>query len=155
MSVAFRRDGDEEHLEPRFELPIPPGPNLVTRRGLMLTEAKVAELEAELLGLGDGSEIAAVRRQLRYWRTRRATAELAEIPDGSRVAFGCQVTLALNGRERVITIVGDDEALPVEGFLSFSAPMSRAIMDAEVGDTVEFAGRADAIEILGITVPGD
>jgi hypothetical protein len=24
MSVAFRRDGDEEHLEPKFELPIPP-----------------------------------------------------------------------------------------------------------------------------------
>ena len=26
MSVAYRRDSDEEHFEPRFELPIPPGP---------------------------------------------------------------------------------------------------------------------------------
>ena len=34
MSVAFRRDSDEEHLEPKFELPIPAGPNLVTLRGL-------------------------------------------------------------------------------------------------------------------------
>ncbi len=33
MSVAFRRESDEEHKEPRFELPIPPGPNLVTERG--------------------------------------------------------------------------------------------------------------------------
>ena len=36
MSVAFRRDSDEEHKEPRFELPIPPGPNYVTERGLAL-----------------------------------------------------------------------------------------------------------------------
>ena len=26
MSVAFRRDSDEEHLEPKFAVPIPPGP---------------------------------------------------------------------------------------------------------------------------------
>jgi len=30
MSVAFRRESDEEHLEPKFELPVPPGPNFVT-----------------------------------------------------------------------------------------------------------------------------
>ena len=40
MSVAFRRDGDEEHLEPKFEIPIPPGPNLVTARGLALIGEK-------------------------------------------------------------------------------------------------------------------
>ena len=39
MSVAFRRESDEEHLEPKFELPIPPGPNLVTPRGAELTRA--------------------------------------------------------------------------------------------------------------------
>src|SRR4029079_14786816 len=46
MSVAFLRESDEEHKEPRFELPIPPGPSLVTPRGLALIEAKVGELEA-------------------------------------------------------------------------------------------------------------
>ena len=34
MSVAFRRESDEEHKEPRFEIPIPVGPNLVTPAGL-------------------------------------------------------------------------------------------------------------------------
>ena len=53
MSVAFRRDSDEEHLEPKFELPIPLGPNLVTARGLELLETKVAELEAALPALTD------------------------------------------------------------------------------------------------------
>ena len=34
MSVAFRRESDEEHKEPKFEIPIPVGPNLVTAAGL-------------------------------------------------------------------------------------------------------------------------
>ncbi len=46
MSVAFRRESDDEHLEPTFEIPIPPGPNLVTARGLRLTREKVESLEA-------------------------------------------------------------------------------------------------------------
>ena len=46
MSVAFRRESDEEHLEPKFELPIPPGPTLVTARGQAQIRARVAELEA-------------------------------------------------------------------------------------------------------------
>ena len=49
MSVAFRRESDEEHLEPRFELPIPVGPNLVTRRGHALIVARNADLEALLV----------------------------------------------------------------------------------------------------------
>jgi hypothetical protein len=48
MSVAFRRDGDEEHLEPKFELPIPPGPNLVTARGKAMIDEKCAEYEAAI-----------------------------------------------------------------------------------------------------------
>ena len=47
MSVAFRREGDEEHLEPKFELPIPPGPNLVTARGAALIGQRVVEIEAQ------------------------------------------------------------------------------------------------------------
>ena len=57
MSVAFRRESDDEHLEPKFELPLPPGPNLVTPRGLAQIRAKVAELEARLAGLTDEAEI--------------------------------------------------------------------------------------------------
>ena len=46
MSVAFRRESDEEHKEPRFELTIPPGPNLVTAAGLKQAEARVANLKS-------------------------------------------------------------------------------------------------------------
>lgn len=150
MSVAFRRESDEEHLEPKFELPIPPGPNLVTRKGLALIQAKVLELELLLPSLSDEDEIKRIRRELRYWGTRQATAQLADEPSGNVVAFGCAVTFKLNGKMRTITIVGDDEADPAAGFISFSAPLSRAMMGAEPGELVEFSGREDAIEILAI-----
>lgn len=153
MSVAFRRETDEEHLEPKFEIPIPAGPNLVTARGLALIQAKVDELEALLPSLTDETQLNAARRDLRYWRTRLATAQPMPTPDGETVAFGCTVTFTLNGKDRTITIVGDDEADPANGSISFSAPLSRAMMDAEEGDLVPFAGKPDAIEILRIAVP--
>lgn len=65
MSVAFRRDGDEEHLEPKFELPIPAGPNLVTRRGLAQIAARVAHLEAAIEIATDEHAVAALKRDLR------------------------------------------------------------------------------------------
>jgi len=152
MSVAFRRDGDEEHLEPKFELPIPPGPNLVTARGRAQIEAKRAEWEATVAGLADEEEIKAARRHLRYWRTRAATAQEMPVPDGSCVAFGATVQFRLNGKTRAITIVGDDEADPAQGLLAFSAPLARAVMGGEVGEYLDFSGKAEAIEILSITV---
>ena len=155
MSVAFRREGDDEHLEPKFELPIPPGPNLVTSRGLEQIRAKVIELEALLPDLTDEDAIKAARRQLRYWGTRQATAQPMPEPDGSSVVFGCTVTIRMNMQERSITIVGDDEADPASGRLSYSAPLCRAIMDAEVGDFVDFADRPEAIEICAIGTSAD
>lgn len=150
MSVAFRRESDEEHLEPKFELPLPAGPNLVTRRGLALIQAKVLELETMLPSLSDEADVTRIRRELRYWRTRQATAQLADEPDGETVAFGCAVTFLLNGKTRTISIVGDDEADPATGFIAFSAPLPRAMMNAEPGELVAFNGKEDAIEILEI-----
>jgi transcription elongation GreA/GreB family factor len=150
MSVAFRREGDDEHLEPKFELPIPPGPNLVTERGLALIATRVAELEAELAALSDEEAIKKHRRVMRYWLTRQATAQLMPPPTGPAVAFGSTVTIRLNGKERTVTLVGDDEADPAAGLLSFTAPLSRALMGAEAGDEVDFGGKSGAIAVLRV-----
>lgn len=150
MSVAFRRESDDEHLEPKFELPIPAGPNLVTERGAALIAARVEALEAELAGLSDETEIKRVKRDLRYWRTRQATAQVMPQPDGSAVAFGSTVTFRMGGKERRVTLVGDDEADPAAGLLSFTAPLSRALMDGEVGDEIDFGGKPGAIEVLAV-----
>lgn len=152
MSVAFRRDGDEEHLEPKFEIPIPPGPNRVTARGLAMVTERIAALEAQLRGPLDEPSLTAARRDLRYWQTRQITAELAPIPDGSTADFGTRVTFRLNGRVQSLTIVGHDEADPASGSIPFSAPLSRALKGGEVGDILSFNAIDDAIEILSIDV---
>ncbi|WP_150293048.1 GreA/GreB family elongation factor [Sphingobium estronivorans] len=150
MSVAFRRESDEEHLEPSFEIPLPPGPNWVTARGLRLTREKVDALEAvETDGMAE-EDAKKLKRELRYWRTRLATAEVRPVPDGEAVAFGSRVTYRLNGKEKQIAIVGDDEAEPAEGRIAFSAPLARAMMDAEEGEAVDFGGKPGALTILGI-----
>ncbi len=150
MSVAFRRESDEEHLEPSFELPLPPGPNWVTARGLRLTQEKVTELEAiDSDALGE-DEAKQHKRLLRYWRTRQATAELRPEADGEAVAFGARVAYRLNGQEKSVAIVGDDEADPHEGRISFASPLARAMMDAEVGEKVDFNGKAGALDIVAI-----
>lgn len=150
MSVAFRRESDEEHLEPIFEIPLPPGPNWVTARGLRLTREKVEALEAVATEGMAEEEAKKLKRELRYWRTRLATAELRPVPDGQAVAFGARVTYRLNGTDKRIDIVGDDEADPTAGRIAFTAPLARAMMDAEVGESLDFGGKSGAIEIVTI-----
>ena len=150
MSVAFRRESDEEHREPRFELPIPVGPNLVTAAGLAQTAARVAELEAAVAAEADAETLAVLQRDLRYWRTRLATAEFAPPPPEGEAAFGSRVTYRLNGEVRTIDIVGDDEAAPNAGRIAFSAPLARALIGAGPGDFSDFVGKADAIEVISV-----
>lgn len=168
MSVAFRREGDDEHLEPRFEIPIPPGPNLVTGRGLALIAERITALEAALVAAGgdpadagraaapgrpvDSGPLAEIQRDLRYWRTRQATAQLTAPPEAEVAGFGSRVRFSLNGGpERTIDIVGDDEAEPVAGRIAFTAPLARALIGAEAGETVSFGGVEDAIELIAVT----
>ena len=150
MSVAFRRDSDEEHLEPKFELPIPLGPNLVTARGLALIDGCVADLESRIEASTDEAEIAKLKRDLRYWQTRQITAQVAPAPAGNHIEFGSRVSITLNGKPRIFQIVGDDEADPAAGLISFTAPLSRAMLGAEAGEVLPFGEMADAIEILEI-----
>ena len=152
MSVAFRRDGDEEHLEPRFEIPIPPGPNRTTARGLAMIGERIAALEAQLRGPDDETSFNLARRDLRYWQTRQITAELAPIPTGAVVDFGTRVTFRLNGQVQSLAIVGHDEADPAGGSIAFTAPLSRALMGAEPGEILPFQGRDGALEVISIEV---
>ncbi len=149
MSVAFRRESDEDHKEPRFELPLPPGPNLVTERGLAMMRERVAYFTAAVDAAPDDDARAAAKRDLRYWQTRETSAEIAPIPDPGEVAFGTRVTFRLNGQTRTLDLVGADEADPEAHRITFTAPLAQAMLDAEVGETVAFNGNADAIEILG------
>jgi len=144
VSVAFRRESDDEHKEPKFDIPIPPGPNLVTERGLKQIEDKVAALEA--IEAPDEEQ----QRELRYWRQRLATAQIGPEPAADEIGFGSRVTFKLNKAKREIRIVGEDEADPSAGLLGVQAPLAQALIGAGAGDVVPFAGKEDAIEIISI-----
>ena len=144
MSVAFRRESDDEHKEPKFDIPIPPGPNLVTERGLRMIEDKVAELEAA------PSPDEEQQRELRYWRQRLATAQIGPVPAEDEVGFGSLVTFKLNKAKREIRIVGEDEADPPAGLLGLQAPLAQALIGAGEGDRVPFGGKDDAIEVISV-----
>jgi transcription elongation GreA/GreB family factor len=154
MSVAFRRESDEEHLEPRFELPIPPGPNLVTPRGLEQIRARNEELESRLEGPLSEDERKTVLRDARYWRQRLASAQLAPLVDGNRVAFGTRVTFVRDGQTCSLELVGHDESEPAAGRIAFTAPLARALIGAEVGDEVDFAGADEPLLITAVELGG-
>ncbi|HEX8447635.1 MAG TPA: GreA/GreB family elongation factor [Sphingomonas sp.] len=158
MSVAFRRDSDEEHREPRPDLPIPAGPNLVTLRGLArITERATywqSRLETALRSQADDDAVKEIRRNLRYWQARRATAQVAPVADGGVVAFGTRVTLIRDdGCQQLIDLVGDDEADPGEGRIAFGSPLARAIMGLMAGETatIRGGGKTAEIEVAAIT----
>ena len=140
MSVAFRRESDDEHLEPKYELPIPPGPNLVTQRGLAEIEARVAELEAQLAEPMEDEARKKLQRDARYWLNRRATAQLVPTPDGEEVAVGTRMTYTRDGDTRTITIVGHDESEPDTDRIAFTAPLIRVMLGSVEGDEVTLDG---------------
>lgn len=150
MSVAFRRESDEEHLEPRFELPIPPGPNLVTPRGLDQIRLRNEALERQLEQPLTEEERKALLRDARYWRQRLASAQLAPPADGTHVAFGTRVSFVRDGQAQAIALVGHDESDPAADRIAFTAPLARALIGAEVGDEVEFAGAAEPLLVTAI-----
>jgi transcription elongation GreA/GreB family factor len=131
-------------------LPIPVGPNLVTANGLAQIERRVAELEAAIAAGPEENRIEEAKRDLRYWRTRLATAQLAPPPPKDEVSFGSRVTFRHKAAIRTIEIVGDDEAEPPNGRIAFSAPLARALIGACAGDFVDFGGETEAIEILAV-----
>src|SRR5688572_10889212 len=153
MSRAFVKETDDAgELLP--ELAVSPHPNFVTPAGLEQIAARVAALEAELRAAhtaGDKPLQKRVERDLRYWTQRRASARLvppaAAVPDVVR--FGVRVTLRFDdGEERAFKLVGEDEADPAGGLVSWAAPLGRALTGKTRGDVVTVAGRNAEISTL-------
>lgn len=164
MSRAFVKDGDGEPL-PLPERAISPHPNLVTARGLRQIDARVRELEAArstaleaaraaAAGIHDAAARAGLERDLRYWRARRASARLvtaAPAPDVMR--FGVTATLrAAGGATRTLTVVGEDEADPARGLVSWVSPAAESLIGAGVGEDVTIGDQR--YELVELAAPG-
>lgn len=77
--------------------------------------------------------------------------------DRAQVRFGATVEMAdEDDRRRTVTIVGNDEADASAGRIGWSAPMTRALLGAKVGDEriVRLPSGEKSYEILRISYPG-
>jgi transcription elongation GreA/GreB family factor len=153
VSRAFVKETDDAGA-PLPELAVSPHPNFVTPAGLEKIVARVAALEAELRaarGAGDKPLVARIERDLRYWTQRRASARVVPAATAAPdvVRFGVTVTLKFaDGEERSFKLVGEDEADPAAGLMSWAAPLGRALTGKTAGDTVAVAGRDAEITSL-------
>ena len=147
MSVAFTK---EESAETASETALPdraisPHPNLVTEAGLeslklQLEEARVAYEAANAIeDVNERRRQAAIPlRDLRYFAERVRTAQL--VPNAAStdtVAFGSTVIFVRDdGRRQKYRIVGEDEADPKAGSISYVSPVARILAGKTVGDVV-------------------
>jgi transcription elongation factor GreA len=135
------------------------GQKLLTKEGLEQLKSEYEELvkakrpvtvkrlaDARDLGdLSENSEYSAAKQDLAFIDGR--IAELEEILHGAKVVssqhkrgkvdIGCKVTLHINGKKDIFTLVGEWEADPAQKKISHSSPLGKALIGKKPGDTVE------------------
>ena len=158
MSVAFTKEQDGEAAAADLpDRPISGHPNLVTARGLEQLEAALDSARAAYAAAQasediqtDRTAMARATRDLRYYGARRASAQLVETrPVDGVVRFGGKVTFEReDGRTQTYAIVGEDEADPANGSVSWVSPLARALLGRSVGEVVK-VGEGE-VEVLAV-----
>ncbi|MBC7519598.1 MAG: transcription elongation factor GreA [Sandarakinorhabdus sp.] len=158
MSVAFTKESDAEAVAADLpDRPIPAHANLVTAAGLAQIDTELAAARTAYDAArssdaisADRSAMARATRDLRYWSARRASAQLIEgrRADGA-IGFGSSFDIErADGRIQHWRIVGDDEADPANGSVSYVSPLARAVIGKRAGDTALLAGQE--VEITAV-----
>jgi transcription elongation GreA/GreB family factor len=159
MSVAFTKEDSAETASETLlpDRPVSPHPNFVTEAGLkalqsQLQQAREAyEAARKIEDVNERRRQAAIPlRDARYLAERIRTAQVIASPASSEVvAFGSTVTFKReDGRIQKYRIVGEDEADPKAGSISFVSPVARLLMGKAVGDEVDASGHS--LEIVSI-----
>ncbi len=158
MNKAFTKEDDGSTAPQRLDdQPISPHPNHVTPNGLDQLQTRAEALEADIARLRTAKDdpealypLAVAERDLRYVEARLASAVLVTPPEGAypRVQFGALVDVVdADGKAATYTIVGEDEADPGAGLIGAPSPLARALLEAEVGDVVEWPRPSGMVEL--------
>ncbi|MBA3562446.1 MAG: GreA/GreB family elongation factor [Gammaproteobacteria bacterium] len=155
MSRAFVKEPDNDSPEDLPDLPISSQPNYVTPEGLAHLRQRLNETQRRSADMRDNTvgqmqERARTERDIRWLQARIASARLvtAEGQSSDQVGFGATVTLAENdGRTYTYRIVGEDEADPARGLVSWASPLARALVGAQVGHVVTWQRPAGSIDV--------
>jgi transcription elongation GreA/GreB family factor len=162
LSVAFTKEDSAETASETLlpDRPISPHPNLVTATGLKALESHLQQAREAFEAANAIEDVNERRRQsatplreARYFAARVRTAQTTPDPTSiDVVAFGSTVTFRRgDGRVQTYRIVGEDEADPKAGSISFVSPVAKSLMGKAVG---EFVGAGDQeIEIVAIALP--
>ena len=106
----------------------------------------------DLGDLSENSEYAAAKQDLAFIDGR--IAELEDIIHAAKVItshskgqvdVGCTVTIHVNGKEDVFSLVGEWEADPMQKKISHESPLGKALMGKKVGDKVEVEAPAGKV----------
>nr|WP_316652518.1 transcription elongation factor GreA [uncultured Gellertiella sp.] len=160
MSVAFVKEESAEAAAETLlpDRPISPHPNLVTSTGLTALEQQLAGARAAheaANGIEDVNErrrqTAGPLRDMRYLAARLRTAQVMPDPVASGiVAFGSSVTFRRDdGRVQTYRIVGEDEADPRAGSMSFVSPVATRLLGKAIGDVATVGNQE--LEIIAIS----
>jgi len=145
VSVAFvKEESAETAAETQLpDRPVSLHPNLVTETGLKALERALQAAREAFEAANAVEDVNERRRQaagpardLRYFSERLRTAQLMPPPaDNETVAFGSTVTFSRDdGRVQTYRIVGEDEADPKTGSISYVSPVARLLLGKSVGD---------------------
>ena len=154
MKEESAETASETHLPER---PISPHPNLVTETGLKALETQLAEARTAYESANAIEDTNEKRRQtagplrdVRYLVERLPTAQvMADPASNDAVAFGSTVTFSRDdGRVQTYRIVGEDEADPKAGSISYVSPVAKILLGKAVGDVVTMG--AQELEITAI-----
>jgi transcription elongation GreA/GreB family factor len=158
MSRAFVKEpeGDQPGDAP-LERPQSGHPNYITPRGLEelndrfeALRRRARELEGAVDELPAKSELASVQAELRFLekRIQAAIPVDASMQDGDEIRFGATVDVQdEEGGRHLFTIVGEDEADPERGLISWVSPLGRALLSRRVGDAVRWQRPVGDLEL--------
>jgi transcription elongation GreA/GreB family factor len=160
LSVAFTKEDSAETASEILlpDRPVSPHPNLVSEKGLKALELQLLQAREAFETAQKIEDVNERRRQaanplrdVRYFAARVRSAQVIPNPTTTEtVAFGSRVTFRRDdGRVQKYCIVGEDEADPKAGSISFVSPVARALMGKAVGDVVGTSGQE--FEIMAIS----
>ncbi len=161
MSVAFTEEDSAETASETLlpDRPVSPNPNLVTEAGLKALELQLHQAREAYETAQKIEDVNERRRQaatplrdVRYFAASVRTAQvISNASSTDTVAFGSTVTFRRDDGRRVqkYRIVGEDEADPKAGSISFVSPVARLLMGKAVGDVVGTSGQE--LEIIAIS----
>ena len=101
--------------------------------------------EAKQLGdLSENAEYHAAREEMAWAQSRIKelshildNAEIITKSSGKNINLGSKIVVEVNGKEKNYTIVGAQEANPIEGKISNESPLGEAFMGRKKGDKIE------------------